>query len=62
MQITFIFSLDTEEPCIIHSKSDDAEIKIRIERDNVINKLFESSFKKYQERLETKMIGIDFVF
>ena len=33
-----------------------------IETDNIINELFESFLEKYQEGLETKMRGSDFVF
>ena len=33
-----------------------------IETDDIINKLFKSSLKKYQEGLETKMRGSNFVF
>ena len=32
------------------------------ETDDIINKLFESFLKKYQEGLETKMEGSNFVF
>ena len=46
----------------MHSKSDNAEIMMGIETDYITNELFESSLKKYQERLETKMRGSDFVF
>ena len=42
MQITFISSLDTGEFRIMYSKSDNAEIMIGIEADDIINKLFES--------------------
>ena len=54
MQITFISSLDTGEFHIMTSKSDNVEIMRGIETD-VINELFESLFKRYQEGLETKM-------
>ena len=42
MQITFISPLDTGEFRIMYSKSDNAEIMIGIEADDIINKLFES--------------------
>ena len=62
MQITFISSLDTGEFRIMNSKSDNVEIMMGIETDDIINELFESFFKKYQEGLETKMEGSNFVF
>ena len=57
MQITFISSLDTGEFRIMHSKSDNAEIMVGIETDDVINELFESFLKKYQKGLEKKNNG-----
>ena len=62
MQITFISSLDTGEFRIMHSKSNNVEIMMGIETDDTINELFESFLKKYQEGLETKMKGSNFVF
>ena len=63
MQITFISSLDTGEFRIMHSKSDNAEVMMRIEKDDIIDELFESFLKKYQKGLETKMReGCNFVF
>ena len=46
----------------MHSKSDNAQIMMGIGTDDIINKLFESSIKKYHEGLETKMRGRDFAF
>ena len=62
MGINFISSLDTGEFCIMHSKSDKAKIMIGTETDVIINELFESFLTKYQEGLEAKMKGSDFVF
>ena len=62
MQITFISSLDTGELLTMYSKSDNAKIKMGFETNDIINELFKSSLKKYQEGLETKMRGRDFVF
>ena len=42
MQITFISSLDRGEFRIINSKSDNVEIMMAIETDDIINELFES--------------------
>ena len=62
MQITFISSLDTAKPGTMHSKSDNAEIMMGIETDDIIKELFESFLEKYQEQLKTEMRGSDFVF
>ena len=39
MEITFISSLDRGEFCIMNSKSDNIEIMMSIETDDIINKL-----------------------
>ena len=44
------------------SKSDNVEIMVGYETDGIIKKLFESLKKRYQEGLETKMKGNQFVF
>ena len=62
MQLTFISSLETGELCTMYSKSDNAKIKMGFETDDIINELFESSFKNYQEGLKTKMRGRGFCF
>ena len=47
----------------MNSKSDNVKTMTGIETDDIINELFESFFKKYQEGLETKMReGSNFVF
>ena len=46
----------------MHSKSDNAEIMMGIETDDIIKELFESFLEKYQEGLKTQMSGSDFVF
>ena len=60
MQIDFI-SLETGEIRTMYSKSNNVEIMMRIETDDIINKLFESFLEKYQKGLETKMKGSQFV-
>ena len=57
----FIYSIDNHEECVMHSKSDDIEIMINDEADEVIEKHFESLKKRYQNNLES-MKGSDFVF
>ena len=59
-QITFVSSLDTNEFCTMYIQSDNIEILIGNETDDIINDLFESLFK-YKKRLETKMKGNEFV-
>ena len=54
MQIKLISSLDTNEFGIMHAISDNIEILTRIKTDDIINELFKSIFKKYQEGLEKK--------
>ena len=57
MQITFISSLDTGEFRIMNSKSDNVEIMMRIETDDIINELFKSFFKKISRRIRNKNEG-----
>ena len=54
MQITFISSLDTGEFRIMHSKSENAKIMTGIETNDIIDELFESFLKNYQDGLEKK--------
>ena len=46
MQIAFISSLDIGEFRIMNSKSDNVETITGIERDDIINKLFENFLKR----------------
>ena len=62
MRINFISSLDTSEFHIRHTKSNNVEIMKGTETDDIINELFKSFLKKYQEGLETKMEGSNFIF
>ena len=47
---------------IKHSKRDNIEIMINDKTDEVIEKLFQSLFSRYQIGLETSMKGSDFIF
>ena len=60
MLINFISSLDTDEFCIMHTKSDNIDIMMSTETNVIINELFETFLKRYQEGLETKMKGSEF--
>ena len=57
----FISVIDNDEECVMHSKSDNIEIMINDEADEVIKELFDSLKKRYQNNLES-MKGSDFVF
>ena len=62
-EINFISSkLDSDETCIMHTKSDNIEIMIGSDTNEVIEDLFESLLQRYQENLEEKMRGSQFVF
>ena len=57
----FIFSIDNYEERVIHSKSDNIEIMISEEADEVTKELFDSLEKRYQNNLES-MKSCEFVF
>ena len=54
IQINFISSLDKYEFRIMHTKSDNIEIMNGIETNDIVNELFKSFLRRYQEGLETK--------
>ena len=61
--INFVSSKpDSDETRIMHAKSDNIKIMIGNETAEVIEDLFKSRCKKYQERLEESMKGCEFVF
>ena len=57
----FISSIDNDEEHVMHSKSDNIEIMINDEADEVIKELFDSLKNRYQNNLES-MKGSEFVF
>ena len=62
-EINFISSIpDSDETHIIHTKSDNLEIMIGSDTDEVIEDIFKSLLQRYQEGLEEKMKGSEFVF
>ena len=61
MVINFVSSKDSDEICIMRTKSNNIEIMMDNETDEIIE-LFESLLQKYQEGLEESMKGSDFVF
>ena len=61
MQINIISSKDFEETHTMHTKSNNLEIMMGNETDQIIEKLFDSLLQKYQERLEESMKGSRFI-
>ena len=57
----FISSISNDEECVMHSKSDDIEMMINGEVDEVIKELFDSFKNRYQNNLGL-MKGSEFVF
>ena len=55
MQTNFISSLDPEKNRMIDSKSDNIEITIGNDTDDIIKELLESVLKNYQKNLGEKM-------
>ena len=62
MAINFISSKDSNETRNVHTKSNNVEIMIGSEADEIIEDLFESFLHKYQEGLKESMGGSDFVY
>ena len=60
--INFVSSKDNDEEQIMHSKSDNIEIMINDEADEVIQVLFQSLLFRYQIGLEILMKGSESVF
>ena len=46
----------------MHSKSDNIEIMLGFDTDEIIEKIFNSLLQRYQKGLEESMKGSDFVF
>ena len=46
----------------MHTKSDNAEIRIGEDKNDVVKELFKSLLQRYQEKLQEKMRGSDFEF
>ena len=62
MAINFISSKDSDETRTMHTKSNNVEIMIGSETNEVIEDLFESFLQKKQEGLEESMRGSEFVY
>ena len=62
MAINFISSKDSDETRTMHTKSNNVEIMIGIQTDEVIKELFESFLQKYKEGLEESIRGSEFAY
>ena len=62
MPINFISSKDSDESPIIHTKSDNIEIMMENETDDLIDEPLESLSQKYQEVSEELTRGGEFIF
>ena len=62
MAINFISSKDSEETRTMHTKSNNVEIMMGSETDEIIEELFKSFLQKFQEGLEESMRGSEFIF
>ena len=58
----FVSFTDANETRDMYTKSDNITILSGIETDDVINELFNSFHRRYQEGLQTKMKGSSFTF
>ena len=62
MAINFISSTDSDETRTMHTKSNNVEIMLGSETDQIIEELFESLLQLYQKNLEESMRGSEFVY
>ena len=63
MAIIFIYSKnDSDETCTIRTKSDNIEIMMGSETDEIIEELFKSFLQIYQEGLEKSIRGSEVIF
>ena len=53
---------DSNETCVMHTKSDNFETSIGDDTSDVIKELFKSFLQRYQESLQEKMRGSEFEF
>lgn len=55
MKINFMPSKDSNEKCLIHSKSDKREIMIGFDTEEIIEEIFNSLLHRYRVSLEQSM-------
>ena len=62
-EISFIsLKPGSDETRVMHTRSDNIEIMIGDNNDDIIEELFKSFLQKYEENLQNKMRGSDFEF
>ena len=62
MAVNFISSKDSDETRTMHTKSNNVEIMMGSDTDEIIEELFEYFLQKYQEGLEESMSVSEFVY
>ena len=62
MAINFISSKDSDETRTMHTRSNNVQIMVGSETNEIIKELFESFLQKYQEGLEESMTGSKFFY
>ena len=62
MSINFNLSSDSDETCNMFTKSDNIDIMMDCETNEIIEELFESLLQNHQKDLEESMKGSDFYF
>ena len=62
MAINFISSEDSNGTRTTHTKSNNVEIMMGSETDEIMKELFKSTVQRYQEGLEESMRGSEFIF
>ena len=62
MAITFVSCINPNQVQLMHLKSDNVETMHGVDTDDTIQELFSSFLRRYQEGLETKMKGSDYIF
>ena len=62
ISVNFISSRDSDDTRTMHTSSDNVEIMIGNETDEVISEFFEYVLQRYQKDLEETMKGSEFVF
>ena len=62
MAIKFISSKDSDETRTMHTKSNNVEIMMGSETDEIVEELFESLLQLYQKHLEESIRGGEFVY
>ena len=57
-----MFFKENDEDCLMHSRSDNIELRIINKEGEIIEKLFQILLSRYQIWLETSTKGIVFIF